>query len=212
MAYIVARVQAVLGSDISNPFSWVFTYNTTELIPNSSSLDGWADSFVGTVLEGAAGVAGCLQSTMQITQLEVTAPYQPTALHLRAVAIDGLRSGTVQPGFVAWGFKSLRSVGGIRSGFKRFGAISETDTAGNVPTSGMATVLDNVASTLSLDLDYAGAGGTELSFPIIVKRIKYTTPGGSDAYRLPSGLDTFESAPATNWIFQKITTQNSRKD
>lgn len=115
------------------------------------------------------------------------------------------------PRFNAFEFKSPRTIGNIRQGKKRFGAISEGMVTNGALNPTFASVMVDVASDLSDPL-FATVSGVSVQFtPIIVKRIPYTAPSGRTAYRLPEGLDPLAYSVADNWVYQSVTTQNSRK-
>lgn len=125
----------------------------------------------------------------------------------------GQRSGSALPQFNAMSFTSAIPAIGQKPGGKRFGFISETDTAGGNLTdvSGLFDALDLCASLLGADV----FSPAEITYaPVIVKRVKYTTPKGKPAYRYPTSPTEKDppSYDARDWTWDvRITSQITRK-
>lgn len=204
-------VQEIIDStDLSNPFVNVYTYDVSDILPSSLVALALADAFRSQVLTGTDGWEDIVRATSSTERLVVTSPFDPTVLGINTTPVAGNRPAPSMPRFVAWGFKSERTRADIRAGFKRFGRVAEGDTNGDVPTGTFQAVLDGFADKLSAEL-LVDAVGTEYgAAPVIVKRIKYTTEGGSEAYRLPNSPLEYQFMVAS-YSFQAITTQNSRK-
>lgn len=199
------------NDDESNPYVNTFYYDVDDVLPSSEVALGLADAFYTEIVNAAAGWKAIVQVGMDSDTIVVTTPFNPTVLGIKNTAVVGLRSGGQMPRFVSWGFKSERKRADIRAGFKRIGLISETDTSGSVPAVGMLTALNDFAGLMSSSLPIDVLSGSFNAVPVIVKRIAYTTPSGKPAYRLPDSPTEYQFATADNWVFQSITTQNSRK-
>jgi hypothetical protein len=210
MGYYNVIIESNVATDPDNTYVNVLQYVASDPVPNSLEINAFIDAFVADIIEGVDGLLTILSAGMIVQRVIATCPPIPSLLAVRTVVETGLRGGTQMPRFVAWGFKAERSVGDIRSGFKRFGKISEADTAGDAPTAAMLVLLDAFAENLTENVRYDYGAGMLNASPVIVKRIKYTAPSGNPAYRLPEAGDTLNYMPAV-WTFDAITTQNSRK-
>jgi hypothetical protein len=100
----------------------------------------------------------------------------------------------------------------MRHGYKRFSGIQDEAVSGDswYMTSTQAQALDALALKLDYALNTTGDGDLD-AIHVVVKRIKYTTPEGNTAYRLPENqgeLVYYDVATAT---LLKPTTQLTRK-
>lgn len=124
----------------------------------------------------------------------------------------GQRASATIPQFNAISFTAAIPQRGQKPASKRFGYIAEDDTEGGFVTGDLTYrgFLDALASALSLPLILPN--GTVLS-PVVIKRIKYITPKGNDAYRFPNPSDPSPvSFPAVGWTWDEIlTSQITRK-
>lgn len=211
MALYQVDLISVANDDVSNPFVNTFFYNADDLLPSSVVAVALADAFFDLVVDGAAGWKSVVQVGMDADLIRVTSSYSPTVLGLKSIAVAGLRTGGQMPRFVSWGFKSERTVANIRAGFKRVGLISESDTAGSVPAAGVLAVLEAFAASMSEALVFSDGIGTVRALPVIVKRIPVVIEGETVGYRLPTSDFELQYSIAENWVFQSITSQNSRK-
>lgn len=110
-------------------------------------------------------------------------------------SVPGLRTGDPLPNFNAWGFQYNRVAAGKRNGFKRIGAISESDTAGNVAAATITTALGTLTGKLAAAIKF---GTIDQWFPEILER-------------KPTGVYPWTSHPISSVSYIRITTQNSRK-
>lgn len=211
MSLYVVTLEAVDSFDASNPLVNVFTYDLPDFGPDSLGAQSLGETFVDLVVDNEDGLASILHPATIFKRITVTCPADDSVLWVQTLDIDGVRSGTAAPRFVAWGFKQERGRGDMRAGFKRFGRISEADTSGDNPATGVPTLLNNVATRMSTGMFVETSMGQGFALPVIVKRIKYVTESGKDAYRFPNATDPYVFYQATTWAFQAITTQNSRK-
>lgn len=211
MALYQVVLESVVLDDASNPQINSFFYNVSDILPSSIAAVNLADAFYDNVLNGAGGIKFAVQTNTDFDRIVVTSPFSPVVLGIKSIAATGQRTGSQMPRFVAWQFKSERTRADIRAGFKRFGAVSETDTSGDVPTVGMLTVLNGVASLLGATLNFDGDLGAVFGTPVIVKRIPVVVGGVTVGYRLPTDDSELEYSVADAWAYHSITTQNSRK-
>lgn len=201
---------AYANDDDSNPFVNAFQYDVDDVLPSSAVAQSLAQQFSDEVIIAAGGWVDVVQFGMDTESVVVTSPFDPTVLGIELPVEPGTRPGAQMPRFVAWGFKSERTRADIRAGFKRFGLISETDTAGQVPSVDALAMLNGFATVLNQTLTVSDGVSSFNARPIIVKRVKYVTADGKDAYRLPNSPLEYQYMFA-NWKFQAITTQSSRK-
>jgi len=120
-------------------------------------------------------------------------------------------SANPSPSFLAGMVLLTRTNNRVRHGRKFIFAPSEEDITGNGFAGGFITLANTYAASLDNALD---AGGIDLFKPIILGRVKYTTPEGGEAYRLPLSQDEM----ADNWSYvgtprfvNRCTTMNTRK-
>lgn len=211
MTLYVAAFESVRGTDTSNPFVQVFMYDVNDLLPSSAVALSLAEAVDLQIVQETNGWENLVSTNMVGSRIIVTSPFDPTVLGIRSVTAVGARPGNSAPRFVSWGFKSERTRADIRAGFKRVGEISETDINGDVPTLAMLTILEGFAANLSAELEVSDGVSAFSAIPVVVKRVKYITPEGRDAYRLPNDPSEYAFSFATNWTFQAVTSQNSRK-
>lgn len=202
---------AIDGVAFNNPLVSAFYYDVDDLLPSSAVAADLANEFDGAVLDVTSGIPSVINAATAYQSVVVTSPFDPTVLGIKVVNKVGQRTGTAMPLFVAWGFKSQRTRADIRAGFKRFGRLSEGDTSGELPSAGILTALNTLATVLSQQLLVTDGVSEFRAVPVIVKRVKYVTEEGNDAYRLPNSPLEYQFSRAENWDFDKITTQNSRK-
>jgi len=212
MSYYALTLQSTLFGDTSNPAINVFTYLTSEITPSNDGAQELANAFQNKFLIDEENLVIICSEDTTFDGFTIVAPQVPTVLHVNADTQVGTSSTPSEARFITAEFYSPRSVGNIRGGFKRFGLMSEVNvTNGIAAAGGFTTALNNLADALSADLNGTVGGLPVVFSPIIVKRIAYTAPSGNTAYRLPQGLDPFNFAYADNWVYKRITTQNTRK-
>ena len=175
-----------------NEFINVFGYKSFLAVTGEEQ--ALADEFTFVV---ADAVADIISVAMRINRVEVFNVTDGVGYWDKNLSPEtsGTRTGEFVSSFTAWGYRYNRLQQGKRHGYKRFGEISESDTFGNVPTSGMQTVLDTVAGILGLPLN---EGIVETWFPVILERKE-------------TGVYPWTSHDILDVTFERITTQNSRK-
>lgn len=211
MAYYLIKVKSVFDLEADNPAYNMFTYVSDEPTATLLGAQSLGDAFGDRMWNDTDVWPEIVNTRTLITGVEVTAPQVPSVLYINSSGAVGLTVGDYMPRFVAAEFISPRTVGNIRAGFKRFGLISEANVIDGEPEDTFLPFLSAMAVAMSEEFTFT-ISGTERTFtPAIIKRIPYVTPGGNDAYRLPEAGDPVVYSEATNWTFQRITTQNSRK-
>lgn len=211
MSYYYAVLEAQLGAGLGNPFVAAFTYETSEIIPTSAGAVALGDDLVTNLIDTGADLLQLLPIDLEFTALTITSPPVPTVLSVRSLSNAGEGLGDYTTAFEAYEWTSPRTVANIRPGFKRFGPTLKANVADGVISAGALTIANNVAGVLSTTLTGTVSGIGVNFTPVVVKRIPYTTPGGSTAYRLPGAGDPYVRSIANNWAYARITTQNSRK-
>lgn len=211
MTLFAVTLEGEITGESFNPFINVFTYDVNTILVDAETCLTFAEAFWQRIVTGTGALETIITTATILTRVVVTVPSDPSALGIFTDTVTGDRTGASLPRFVAWGFKSERKDARIRAGFKRFGLVAEGDTAGSDPSSTFVPALDTFAENMSAPISFNTSAGGFLATPVIVKRVPYTTPSGSTAYRLPTGLDPYVYYVADNWDFQALTTQNSRK-
>lgn len=120
----------------------------------------------------------------------------------------GARTAVSTPPFIAVGYKAQRDRLDVRNGYKRipFPGSDVIEEESYAPTASVA--LETLRSALSATL--VSVNGNQYT-PIVVKRIKYTTPGGEIAYKLPENQAQMIYFLSTYALQPYVTTQNTRK-
>jgi len=211
MSYYSLVLRSTYYTDLSNQAVNAFTYNTTEVVPTTAGAIALAQAFADLFFDDTFPLPAITSTDTVWQNITVKSPPVPTVLAIKTLGINGETAPPSDSPFVAAEFQSPRKLGNIRMGMKRFGLLSDVNVSGGNAVVGFLPFLDAVSAALSATLT-ATVSGVSVSFsPIVVKRIPYTTPSGSTAYRLPEGLDPFVFYVADNWDYTRITTQNSRK-
>lgn len=193
MTILKAVLHSFAGSDpFGNEYLNVFGYDSQALILDE--LNAFADAFLDQVLPDILDV---LSDDMKFTRLEVYNVSDGVGYVDRSIdpVEVGVRTGNSMPRFVAWGFKYQRDAIGKRSGGKRFGKLVESDQDNGLPTEAFEPTLAALASTLGSPLM---VGIIETWFPVILER-------------KPAGVYPWTKHDIAGVVFDKITSQNTRK-
>lgn len=154
-------------------------------------------------------VQATISDTGTIVSIEVTDLYDDELFFEKTLSLAGLNTSDVCPAFTAFSYRTNRVRGDIRRGQKRFGPVTEDQVLlGEINLPGSSTYVD-VEDALGEQL--ISDDENDLFDPVIVKRIPYVTPGGKDAYRLPTQESEAEAFIASNWSIVTVTTQRTRK-
>lgn len=210
MSYYALRLSGVYDGQTGNPFYNMFTYLTTEISPSTVGAAALSQAFIDAFIESDV-LGGVLSDLFVFQDVYIVSPPVPTVLSVQSAVHAGLLTGDDMPKFVALEWKSPRTVANIRQGKKRFGVTTEAVVTNGVLDAAfvddVALITDALSEVLTATVLGVGVNFT----PIIVKRVPYVTEGGNTAYRLPEGLDPFNYSVATDWAYDKVSTQNSRK-
>jgi hypothetical protein len=103
-------------------------------------------------------------------------PFNPT--------VAGLGVGEVLSPINAFGLRSNRTRLDIGRGYKRFAGVPESSSAtkGDI-AAGALTALNALAALHGDILTYTDGALTDSFTPVVVKKLKYTTPSGRTAYK-----------------------------
>ena len=145
------------------------------------------------------------------TRYQVINLFDDTELYDVIDSDAGAVAGDVQPFFVAWGFGAPRANRQIRKSTRRIGGVMEGMVTNGVATAPAITLLNAMAAAFNAVLSNGVTAGSNSFQPVAVKRIKVTHPIGEPYYRLPEGINEATWRVITNWSYEKVTTQNSRK-
>jgi len=177
----------------ANPFVNVFGYRSN-LYYAGDETDGLSQAFRAQLVPELVKVHSSQMSSARCEVYNVTngVGYNDFVYTTPAV---GARGGDPLPNFNAWGFQFNRVNTGERNGFKRLGAIAESDTAGDVASTAMLAILNTLATEL---FDPLQVGVIDTWFPEILER-------------KPTGVYPWTSHAIGSVSYKRITTQNSRK-
>lgn len=204
----VVMQQSYLGQTCLNAFYYRQTSENTD--PDIESAEALAPAFD---LNITPAIADLQVDAVQFETLETINLFNPADLNSRNIttvtegaitAIDAL------PSYVASEFRTSRVTRAIRRGFKRFTGLDESMMTVGVLAPAYLAAAGALSVALSMNIQRLNEPLTPIFQPVIVKRIKYTTSSGSEAYRLPTSQAELEYF-AANFIYTRITTQNSRK-
>ncbi len=187
---------------------------TTSILPSNQEAAQLNYEFVEMVLPHIRNVVSHHWSAVMVYTI---APQQPDVFAAHAFTPGstlGLRTGEAMPMFAAWGMEVQRQRRDIRNGYKRFGPIAETDQNGGVATAGALTNLNLLRNAMNLPLELTYQEGGSTASMVIVKRVKYIPDPERPtryAYRIPIGGDPLVYYTANQWVYDRLTTQNTRK-
>lgn len=211
MSFYQLTLQATASNQQVNN---VFHYITTSLLPSNEEAANLNAEFITDVLPR---IRALLHTSWTANMVYTIAPQQVdvfAAFPFTAGSTPGLRGGDALPLFVAWGLETSRQRRDIRNGYKRFSPISELDQTGGQPVGGILGLLNDLRNALNanLELEYGGGGST--ASMVIVKRVRYNPDPERPnywSYRIPGPGDPLVYYEANQWVFDRITTQNTRK-
>ncbi len=211
MAFYQLTVQGVASNQQVNN---VFHYVTTSLLASNQEAFDLNTEFSTEVLPFITAVLHLSYQAQTIYTIAPQAPDVFAALPFSPNTQVGVRTGEALPLFASWGFEVLRQRRDIRNGYKRFGPIAEIDQTGGNPTTNALNGLNNLKTAMNTALDLNFSGNTSTATMVVVKRVRYNPdPLRPDrwAYRIPGPGDPLVYYEATDWVFERITTQNTRK-
>jgi hypothetical protein len=143
-----------------------------------------AGVFPATTL--AAALAAATSNGLEWRQALCKAIYTPADfIDLPFVPVAaGTQSGDVEAAFVSLGVRSNRVRTDISRGYKRFGGVNESlvNSFGQL-TGSAVTLLQAIADKMTSVLTFTEGAFTNTYTPVVVKKLKYTTPSGKFAYK-----------------------------
>lgn len=169
----------------------VFHYRHSTSTGSNPNLQGIITSFVNSVLEQINDVLSASFSWDKVIIQNLSNVSEYLDLNL-SPNINGQIAEDPMPSFVNVTYKAVRPYPPLRHGYKRFAGVPEGQVAGNSPSAGYLTLLENRALALAATLTDS-AGNTYV--PII----RYAVGGGYSDYQ------------ASDWRFARVGTQNTRK-
>lgn len=150
-------------------------------------------------LDISNNVAACLEITTTIQRIEVVNYGDPTDFSTviggGGLPRSGDRVGAVCPANLTLSFRYERANPGLRSGWKRFGLLSEIDVAGDAISASLKTAVDILTPLLGAVLTHTG-GSTYA--PVVAVGLKLL--GVNPAYYDPPSV-----------AYAGLGSQNSRK-
>lgn len=189
-----ARIEGRLGTiQTINVFHWKVTGAGSDIAVLSAPIR------VAMFLPSTSIVAKwlpCVHNTFTIVKSTIFNYHDLADFDEQLISgFTGTVTGERLSGFNAWGFRYARGAIGQRYGYKRFAGVAENDVSGESPIAAAVTRLNALAAVMPQIIT---AGGTTLQ-AFIAKRP--LTLGANPLGQL-----------STSAAFQRITTQNSRKD
>lgn len=179
----------------ANPFFNVFAYEATSGSP--SAVDMWT----GWDAVHSTALCGVLAAATEFDQVYVINLDDPVDYAIIPIALVGSVTGEFLSDFVGWEFGYIRAVRGIHNGRKTFSIVAESSVINGNPTIGAVGDLNGLATSLGLNYNSPNANYT----PRIWRRAGTYKVGG-----VPTPFpDTFY--PISGVVFNKLSTQNSRK-
>jgi hypothetical protein len=101
----------------------------------------------------------------------------------------------------------------MRHGYKRICGLHEDLVMGNGWNNAHAQYAALLALAIAIASTIDSPAGAPVDWdPVVVKRIKYTTPSGTTAWRLPTSQGELQYYSITSASLQYPTTQVTRKD
>lgn len=179
-------------------------------IAGAGSAQHLANTFNTEVLPGLANL---LTDKIDFERIEVDHLFNTTDFYVLQ-SLSENEGNVVQdamPPGVTVGLRFPTTDRAIRVGYKRFSGASEDSALNGFLTTASVNVWQTWANTLMPNID----SGDGIAYRVvIIKRIKYTTPSGKPAYRLPNSLAEMGnnlSVPTSVVVVNALGSQNSRK-
>jgi len=194
-------------------FNNVFYYLQQSALPaDDTAAADLATLFRTEVIKGDPFLTGLtFHSSVVWSTIRVVNVYDVTDF---AENVDNTDNGgssiTPLPPYASIGFRTNWLGQSVHRGYKRFSGITEDVNTNGAVSSEMVAGAGAFATVLGSPLDDGIGHWT----PVVVKRTKYITDKGTEAYRLP--LNEADAAgkifPALAWnLVSNLTTQNTRK-
>lgn len=205
--YLLQHFYANLGQVCMN--TYYYRQETSGTTPGNSS-QSVREAWMTLVLPAVRAVQQSQVGTFKVNT------YNLFDLNdLDEFAVSPVQAGT-QPGdaanpFLAWAFVSARKSRNVGAGQRRIGGLVEADVTAGQASGAALTRLGTAAAAFNAIIQDTVPSGQPTYRPVIVKRVRYITESGKVAYRLPESQAEANVIFADNWVYTRVTTQNSRK-
>lgn len=197
----VTVIGKFLGEDIVNRFTYRGDGDT---VPSGNSFGllsamgfvpvagAFPDNTLAKELQGAVNASmvwsQAISRAIYVPDDFVELPFVPTAPGIGD-------AGTALAPFVAFGFRTNRVRQDVGRGYKRFAGVGEAQQEnGGSLTSGTLSAMNSIATRLGAVISFTESSLTMSYTPCIIKKEKYTTPSGKQAYRYVRPIDGGEAA------------------
>lgn len=164
-----------------------------------------------------SGIRSIVNGGIEFNEVIVNNIYDLTDFYTTAFPNDttGTQAGAGAPPFVAAGFRTNLVRRDVARGTKRFAGVpaEQVLTNGSLAT-GYVTQLQTLADVMASNLEYDDEGNTITFQPVIVSKLKYTTPSGKFAYKYYStlALQLDHIAQGIDWeVYDNARSQTSRQ-
>lgn len=192
MSLLMATLKIEYGTP-GNPLYNMFGYKSNLVVADEIN-----QFLIAMEAQLVPKVMAVVVATAQATQIEVIDTGNPAnfgSVSFAPGAHVGGPGGDQMPVFVAWKYQLVRSVRGKRSGWKRFGPISESMVTNGEYNNVNIADITALATQLHAPLKI---GIIDTWFPVVLER--------------PRGLvTTYNFHDFSTALFKGVTTQNTRK-
>lgn len=208
----VTHVQSLLNQQIVNTYTYVLTTYTSNVFAAATQLGQlWRSRFLQE--DGLGFQCGVIVDNLASLEIRVQNLYNVNEFY---AYLDGTAAGTSiqepMPPFVAFSFRTPWLGPNIRRGFKRIAGVPENYGVTGVLSGGAVGALAGFTQVLNESLTLTADDETITFHPCVVKRVKYVTESGGDAYRMPENAQEGVFDIVQEWgLLPNVTTQNSRK-
>lgn len=186
--YRLVVTGTMLGSLIKN----IFYYEMT-----GGSGAGATQLASHFLLNGLSSIGVIMSSDVTLTSLTVENLNQSTDFTNNVFAVSGVRTSASATSFLAWGFRLAVANINYRPGAKRFAGVALPDISDNSPVAGIVTALNNCATYIG---NAISNGGNTYQPRVFSRR-----------WEPDLGVFTETYIPVINAVFDKVTTQSTRK-
>lgn len=214
--YEVVLRQNYANQECVNRWNYVLT-GTPAAVQGSFALIA-AFGAISLAAETIIGKVRSLQNQgVNFVDIEARDIYSDLDFYTRpfASSTNGQGLGEGMSPVMAYGFRTSRTRRDIRRATKRFVGAEEGNVAqAGVLTSGVLTVMEELADLMEEPLTYDDEGNTLTFVPAVCSKEEYTTPSGKKAYRYRANeaLQLDFTATGFLWeVYDTIRTQNSRQ-
>lgn len=210
--FLLTHQTQLLGQMCINTYTYVLTEQVGSPLPAAQSLrDAWRIRFLET--DGAGFQCGSISDDLLSVLVRSQNLYNDLDY---SEYLDGTAAGTStaepMPPWVTFSFRTPWLGPALRRGFKRIPGVGEGYGNSGIINAGNLANLANFSSVMNESLTVVSGDDSITFHPCVVKRIKYVTPNGKDAYRLPENAQEGVFDIVQGWQAEtELTTQNSRK-